>query len=258
MKTLKPAIMGAVLAAALAAPLLVQHRADVRWRVQRQASRQQAVSLDQLSAENERLSNVVARVKSSQSLSDAQLTELLKLRNEAGQLRRALMEINTLRDRVHRLHDRLEDAAKEEEGRDNYTAQLADEMPKRQARVARLRQWLEGMPAEKIPSIRQRKFRRQFAHAGADFVRGLDVFDVQQHFGNHVRNGRHLRFLHAARRHRRRAQPDAAGLERRAGLERNRVFVDRDAGFVERIWQSLPVTFSRPRPRASDDCPCRR
>jgi hypothetical protein len=146
--------MGAVLAAALAAPLLVQHRADVRWRVQRQASRQQAVSLDQLSAENERLSNVVARVKSSQSLSDAQLTELLKLRNEAGQLRRALMEINTLRDRVHRLHDRLEDAAKEEEGRDNYTAQLADEMPKRQARVARLRQWLEGMPAEKIPELK--------------------------------------------------------------------------------------------------------
>ena len=154
MKTLKPAIMGAVLAAALAAPLLVQHRADVRWRVQRQASRQQAVSLDQLSAENERLSNVVARVKSSQSLSDAQLTELLKLRNEAGQLRRALMEINTLRDRVHRLHDRLEDAAKEEEGRDNYTAQLADEMPKRQARVARLRQWLEGMPQENIPELR--------------------------------------------------------------------------------------------------------
>ena len=36
--------------------------------------------------------------------------------------------------------------------------------------------------AAKSKSIRQRKFRRQFAHAGADFVRGIGVFDVQQHF----------------------------------------------------------------------------
>jgi hypothetical protein len=65
-------------------------------------------------------------------------------------------------------------------------------------------------------------------------VRGLDIFDVQQHFGNHVGNRRHFRFLHPARRDGGRAQPDAAGLERRAGLERNCVFVDRDAGLVQR------------------------
>jgi hypothetical protein len=49
----------------------------------------------------------------------------------------------------------LQDAAKEEEeGHDNYTALLADEMPRMQARVARLRQWLEEMPEEKIPELR--------------------------------------------------------------------------------------------------------
>ena len=55
-------------------------------------------------------------------------------------------------------------------------------------------------------------------------MRRLDIFDIQQHFGNHVRDGRHLRFLHPARGHGGRAEPDAAGLERRAGLERNVVF----------------------------------
>ena len=155
MKTLKPGILGAVLAAALAAPFWVQHQADVYRRAQQQTLRQQAVLLDQLSAENERLSNSIAQAKSPQSLSDAQLAELLKLRNEAGQLHRALLEMDPLRDRIRRLHDRLQDAAKEaEEGRDNYTALLADELPRRQARVARLRQWLEGMPQEKIPELK--------------------------------------------------------------------------------------------------------
>jgi hypothetical protein len=153
MKTRKLGIIGAVLAAALAAPLLVQHRAEVRGRAQQQTLRQQAVLLDQWSAENERLSNIVAQVKSSQSLSDAQLTDLMKLRNEAGELQRTLQEMDQLRSRIHRLRDRLQDAAKEEEGRDNYTALLADEMPRRQARVARLRQWLEEMPEERIPEL---------------------------------------------------------------------------------------------------------
>ncbi|MGO9243233.1 MAG: hypothetical protein ACLPT4_01250 [Verrucomicrobiia bacterium] len=154
MKTLQLSIIGAVLAAALAAPLLVQHRADVRGRARQQTFQQQAALLDQWSAENERLSNMVAQVESSQSRSDARRTDLMKLRNEFGQLQQTLQEMNQLRHRIHRLRDRLQDAAKEEEkGHDNYTALLADEMPQRQARVARLKQWLEEMPEEKIPEL---------------------------------------------------------------------------------------------------------
>ena len=155
MKTLKLGIIGAVLAAALAAPLLVQQRAEVRDRAQQQTLLQQAALLDQWSAKNERLSNIVAQVKSSQSFSDAQLANLVKLRNEFGELQQTIQEMEQLRHQIQRLRDRLQDAAKEEEdGRDNYTALLADEMPRRQARVARLRQWLEEMPEEKIPELR--------------------------------------------------------------------------------------------------------
>ena len=155
MKTIKLGIIGAVLAAALATPLLVHHRAEIRWRAQQQTWLQQVALLDQWSTENERLSNMVAQVKSSQSLSDAQLTDLMKLRNEFGQLQQTLQEMDQLRHRIHRLRDRLQDAAKEEEdGHDNYIAQLADEMSRRQARVARLRRWLEEMPEEKIPELK--------------------------------------------------------------------------------------------------------
>jgi hypothetical protein len=154
MKTLKLGIIGAVLAAALASPLLVRHRAEVRGRAQQQTLLQQAVLLEQWSAENQRLSNILAQVKSSQSLSDAQLTDLMKLRNEFGQLQQTLQEMDQLRRQIHRLRDRLQDAAKEEEGgHDNYTALLADEIPRRQERVARLRRWLEEMPEEKIPEL---------------------------------------------------------------------------------------------------------
>jgi len=100
------------------------------------------------------LSNMVAQAEGSQSLSDTQLAGLTKLRNEFGELQQTLQEIEQLRHQIQRLRDRLQDAAREEEGgRDNYTALLADEMPRRQARVARVRQWLEEMPEEKIPEL---------------------------------------------------------------------------------------------------------
>jgi len=141
-------------ATALASPLLVQHRAEVRWRAQQQALLQQAAALDQWSAENARLSNMMAQVEGSQSLSDEQLASLTTLRNEFTELQQALQDIEQLRRQVRRLRDRLQDAAtEEEEGHDNYTALLADEMPRRQARVARVRQWLEEMPEEKIPEL---------------------------------------------------------------------------------------------------------
>ena len=100
-------------------------------------------------------------------------------------------------------------------------------------RAARCRPSTAGEDARRY-SIGQRKFRRQLAYAHADFVRGVHVFDVHQHLGNHVGNRGHLRLLHATRRAGGCAQTDTAGLERRAGLERNRVLVRRDACLIER------------------------
>ena len=45
----------------------------------------------------------------------------------------------------------------------------------------------------------------------------------------------HLVFLHAAGGERRRSDADAAGLQRRIGIERNRVLVHGDAGLVQRV-----------------------
>ena len=49
----------------------------------------------------------------------------------------------------------------------------------------------------------------------------------------------HLGFAHAARRHRRRADADAARDHRRILIERNRVLVDRDARLAERRLRDL-------------------
>lgn len=153
MKALKLGIIGLILAGALAAPFLARQRAAIRWRARQAASREQSAVLDQLSAENQRLSNLVAQAKSPLSLSPAQSSDLLKLRNEVGQLRRTLKEMEQLELGIKRLQARLEETSKEEEGRDNYTALLADELPRRQARVARLKRWLEETPEEKIPEL---------------------------------------------------------------------------------------------------------
>jgi len=154
MNARKLSILVVIVAAALACPLLVRHHAEIRWRAQQQALLQLTTGLDKWSAENARLSNQVAQVEGSQSLSDAQLASLTRLRNEFGQLQQVLQEIEQLRRQILRLRDRLQDAAREEqEGHDHSTALLADEMPRRQARVARLKQWLEEMPEEKIPEL---------------------------------------------------------------------------------------------------------
>src|SRR5215471_8361212 len=78
-----------VIAVAAAATVSLAIRRSTRTALQErcQSAQQQADQIARLSADNERLSNLVAQLKSSRSLSKEQLTELLKLRNEAGQLR---------------------------------------------------------------------------------------------------------------------------------------------------------------------------
>jgi hypothetical protein len=67
--------------------LAIQRHSHARLNKQNERMSQQSGQLIQMSDENEHLSNLISRVKSSQTLSKEQLTELLRLRNEVGQLR---------------------------------------------------------------------------------------------------------------------------------------------------------------------------
>jgi hypothetical protein len=92
----KAAVVVAVVIAGVAAPLAVRHSAQVKWREQDELLRQQTGRWAELSAENQRLSNLVAQAESA-SLSKEQFLELLRLRGELGQLRQTVSEIAKLR-----------------------------------------------------------------------------------------------------------------------------------------------------------------
>jgi len=152
MKKLRLGILGAILTAVLVSPWLIQKRAEGLLVSKRLTLQQQAVQLEQLSSENQRLSNNVAQVKSSHSLDHTELSELMKLRAEVGQLRKAVQEMEPLRRQVRRIREGLQQMEAWAAGI-NLTALLADEMDMRRARVAQLKQWLEDMPSEKIPEL---------------------------------------------------------------------------------------------------------
>jgi len=86
----------AIMAASVVAPLLVQHHARVQWREREALLRQQSEQSAELSAENKRLSNLVAQTNSP-ALSSDQFSELMKLRGEIGRLRQAASEVARLK-----------------------------------------------------------------------------------------------------------------------------------------------------------------
>lgn len=113
MNKLKIAVISALVAASAIGTLAIQHRAEVHLREQKDSLQQQADAVAHLSAENERLSNLVAQVKNSDSLSRDQLTELLVLRSEVGQLRQANAQKSRLEAANARLRATAERTAKQ-------------------------------------------------------------------------------------------------------------------------------------------------
>lgn len=75
-------IAGALLAVSTGVPWALRHRAQLELRGRQEALRQQAGRLSHLAEENGRLSNLVAQAKASPPLTEEQLRELLRLRNE--------------------------------------------------------------------------------------------------------------------------------------------------------------------------------
>ena len=155
MKTLKLSLVGAVLVLSIALPVLFWKRSEVRLRTKTEALRQQVYLTDQLAIENELLSNIVAQKKSAQALPEDQLLELLRLRNEAGQIRRALGETNQIQNRIRRTRDGLQDLAQAPQtGSEDPTALLENQTELRRARLDRLNRWLDERPEEKIPELK--------------------------------------------------------------------------------------------------------
>jgi RNA polymerase sigma factor (sigma-70 family) len=93
MTKLKIGLVGAVLVAGLATPLVLQHRElgrlhdeNSRMRAEKDASRQQADQVEKLEAENKRLAGLAA-AKPSDAARQAQFNELLRLRGEVTGLK---------------------------------------------------------------------------------------------------------------------------------------------------------------------------
>jgi len=83
--------------AGLAAWLAFEHQARLGLGEEHEALAQQADQMAGIIAENERMSNLVAQANSPQSLPDDQSLELLRLRGEAGLLRRQTRELEAVR-----------------------------------------------------------------------------------------------------------------------------------------------------------------
>ena len=131
---LKTALLGAIVVASLGAPLLVQQRVQAKVRAQDETLRRRGHLLAKLEEENERLSRVLARATNRPAPSDAQHRDLLRLRGQLGPLRNRARELARIA------------ALREEE------VQMGLE-EKWQARLNRLRQWLEQNPAQKTPEL---------------------------------------------------------------------------------------------------------
>jgi hypothetical protein len=96
----------------IAASLVIQQSGQARLREKTEALRRQAEQIARLSAENERLSNLVARTANPQALPPDQLRELLRLRGQIGLLREAAREQARLEAANQQLRSELETPAK--------------------------------------------------------------------------------------------------------------------------------------------------
>jgi hypothetical protein len=120
MTKLKFSLLGVIIAAGVAVPLAVQHRAQSRLRAQNEALQQQLVVSE---AEQDRLSAEAAAAKSGPGLAGAQLRELMRLRGDVTRLREDSRElariktdatVNEMRSwvsEVSKLRKRLEQTA---------------------------------------------------------------------------------------------------------------------------------------------------
>jgi hypothetical protein len=96
MTKLQLGVISALVVGGVAAPLVIQHQTVVQVRADNQALQQQLKEMARLEAENNRLSNLVARASNEPVLSLSPPAEVLRLRGQVGVLRRQLLEAQQL------------------------------------------------------------------------------------------------------------------------------------------------------------------
>jgi hypothetical protein len=97
MSKLKVSAVSALVVASAATPLVLQHQTVARLREENGALQEQVQQVNNLRGENEKLAGQLSNARQSQSLSKAQLSELLRLRGEVGPLRRDSQDLARLR-----------------------------------------------------------------------------------------------------------------------------------------------------------------
>ncbi|MBI4657765.1 MAG: sigma-70 family RNA polymerase sigma factor [Verrucomicrobia bacterium] len=130
---IKTGIVGALLVAGAASPMVLQHQSQLKLREENGALRQQAEHVGQLTAENQRLSNLTVRTRS--SLTADELSELLRLRGEIGLLRKQTNELEKLREENRHLRAALTKAGQKPQERE-WNAAFEHQMQR--GRVAKM------------------------------------------------------------------------------------------------------------------------
>lgn len=97
------AIFISVVGVSAVVPFAIWRRGQVRWADREAVLRQQTELLEKLSAENQRLSNLVSQTGNVRSLTKEELEELLKLRGEFIPLHQAAAETERLRTENEKL-----------------------------------------------------------------------------------------------------------------------------------------------------------
>ncbi|HEV7925847.1 MAG TPA: sigma-70 family RNA polymerase sigma factor [Verrucomicrobiae bacterium] len=134
---LKTSVIAAVIVASVVTPLLLQRQAQARLREQDVTWRQQSDQVAHLTADNQRLTGLLAQANNSLPPSDNQFRELLRLRGEVGHLK----------DIVQKMTMAKTTAPTSAEDQIALLRQMYA------ARVERLKQWLEANPSKKIPEL---------------------------------------------------------------------------------------------------------
>jgi RNA polymerase sigma factor (sigma-70 family) len=93
---LKAGVLGALVVAGAGTTLVLQHQSQSALRDENLALRQQVEQFAAIQADNARLSNQLANASQSAAFSKDQLSELMRLRGEVGQLRNQKNEIDKL------------------------------------------------------------------------------------------------------------------------------------------------------------------
>ena len=103
---MKLAFIGTLAAAAIAAPVIVQHQSVSRLREENRILQEQQSKVAQLASENERLTNLVAQANRAPALEQDQVHELLRLRGEVASLRQQNKELEQLKQENRELRMR--------------------------------------------------------------------------------------------------------------------------------------------------------